>query len=128
MIRGTTAPFTFKMPIKGSEVAEVEIKFWQRNNSGTPDIPLPITIRIGSGAVLQKDSNELYVELEPKQTSVFTDKRKASVQGVITAKNGFKYGIKETLITVDSLYKDSEATASDIDDTVDVVILDGYEI
>lgn len=127
MIRGTSAPFTFKMPIKGSEVADVEIKFWQRNNYGTPEAPLPIVIRKNSGAILRDDSYELGVILEPAQTRAFSEKRKASVQGVITATNGFKYGIKETLITVEPLYKDSEVTVSDIENS-DIVILDGYEI
>lgn len=127
MIRGTSAPFTFKMPIKGSEVADVEIKFWQRNNSGTSDIPLPIIITKSSGARLESDSYELGVILEPAQTRVFSEKRKASVQGIITDINGFKYGIKETLITVDPLYKDSEISVSDIEDDK-IIILDGYEI
>lgn len=130
MIRGTSAPFTFKMPIKGSEVADVEIKFWQRNNSGTSDIPLPIKITKddwgGARLILNNNSNELGIILAPEQTLVFSEKRKASVQGIITDTDGFKYGIKETLIDVDPLYKDSEATSSDEDDSI--VILDGSTI
>lgn len=130
MIRGTSAPFTFKMPIKCSQVQNVEIKFWQRNNHGTSTMPLPITIRINEGSDLltvDPESYELNIELEPAQTRAFSDKRKASVQGIITSTDGKKYGIKETLITVDSLYKDSDVTISDIEDG-DIVILDGYEI
>lgn len=126
MIRGTTAPFTFKLPILGSEVAEVEIKFWQRNNYGTPEAPLPITLYKESCVILD-DSYEMGVELSPEQTLRFSDKRKASVQGRITANNGTKYGIKEQLITVYPIYNGTPTGLPDPDSN-DFVILDGNNV
>jgi hypothetical protein len=126
MIRGTTAPFTFKLPILGSEVAEVEIKFWQRNNYGTPEAPLPITLDKES-CVIVNDSYEMGIELSPEQTLRFSDKRKASVQGFITATNGVKYGIKEQIITV---YPRYSGTPTDLPDTDSngFIILDGNNV
>lgn len=127
MIRGTTAPFKFILPILGSQVATVEIQFWQRNNYGTPEAPLPITLHKES-CVLLDDSYEMGVTLSPEQTRRFSDKRKASVQGLITDVNGFKYGIKEQLITVYPLY--SGTTTGDVPEQDDngFIILDGYNV
>lgn len=46
MIRGTTAPFTIKLPYTIGELEWVTMKWWQDGNKGTTMAPLPITKRL----------------------------------------------------------------------------------
>ena len=133
MIRGTTAPFTFKLPILASEIldsdkAKVEIKFWQRNNHGTPSAPLPITLDKDDCSSVKDDAYAIGVILRPDQTKRFSDKRKASVQGLITDANGVKYGIKEQLITVYPMYDGVYDEDMPEPDDNGFIILDGQNV
>lgn len=79
MIRGTTANFRFKLPYDLQQVKKVTISFWQTNNAGTIDAPLPIIKTLESCATTD-NPRELSVTLNPHETSRFSCDRKARVQ------------------------------------------------
>lgn len=124
MIRGTTASFVFTLPIEASKIDTVEIKFWQRNNYGTPDAPLPI---VKSDVILTQNPKQIGVTLTAEETRRFSEKRKASVQGIITDTQGIKYGIKEQLITVYPIYSGADANVR-VPAEDGIVVLDGNNI
>lgn len=127
MIRGTNAPFTFKLPYQENEIQWVTIKFWQDNNSSL----LPIKKEL-SHCSFPNNPYELYVELTEKETMRFSDKVKAKVQLRAQAVDGRVFGSHETLITVYPMNDD--ILDGDIDDVLPDedengwVILDGSTI
>lgn len=127
MIRGTSGQFRFKIPYKFEELSWVTIKFWQQDNTGTPEAPLPITKKL---AQCNETDNPyvVCVTLTPEETMRFSDKRKAKVQLRAHA-NGSTFASREELITVypmrdDIIVEDPSMPAED----EGWIILDGSTI
>lgn len=55
MIRGTTAPFTFKLPCVKGRLVSATVKFWQDGNPGTKEAKLPITKKLEDCAAYESD-------------------------------------------------------------------------
>ena len=132
MIRGTTAPFKFKLPFKGSEIDILEVTFWQPGNKGTVEQPLPI-VKPKTSCIIDSEGYEQGVILDQRETLRFSDKHKAFWQ--IRAKaideiGGTIVGTKDIPITVYSLYKDDviDSNILPTPDQSDIVILDGYKV
>ena len=124
MIRGITAPFTFKLPYPKSQIDWIVIKFWQDGNSFTP-----IT-RKYEATQLENDTTgseyELFVRLTSAETKKFSDKRKAKVQLAACLKDGgARFGSHPQLITVYPIRDDLI-----VDDPMDDVGIteDGWKI
>lgn len=97
MIRGTTAPFTFKLPYPKSQIKWATIKFWQDGNSFSP-ITKTLTDFDDSD-----DSYELSVQLTVAETMKFSDRIKAKAQLAAKLKEEFgggRFGSRQQLITV----------------------------
>lgn len=125
MIRGTNAPFTFKLPYKENEIQWITIKFWQ---DGNPSF-LPIKKQL-EHCSFPNNPYELYVELTAAETMRFSDKVKAKVQLRAQATDGRTFGSHETLITVypmnDEILDDDVVLPEEDDDGW--VVLDGSTI
>lgn len=72
MIRGTTTPFTIKLPYAMGELEWVTIKWWQDGNKGTLTAPLPITKRLSHCIVSNIYTCELQSDIEANATCCFT--------------------------------------------------------
>ena len=80
MIRGSNVEFRFKLPYPFSELATVNVVFWQDGYDGpSPGRPLPIKKNKNHCRVGRNDT-ELSVVLQREETLRFTDKRKGKVQ------------------------------------------------
>lgn len=115
MIRGTDTIFRFKIPCKPDELNWATIKFWQPNNNGTTERPLPI-IKTKEDR-FPSDENLLIVRLTAEETARFSDRLKAYVQ--MRGCCGGVFGSKKTIIPIYSM--DDDIIANDDD----YVILDG---
>lgn len=130
MTRGTNAEFRFKLPYDFSDLAVVQIVFWQENNDGpSKERPLPI-YKIKEQCYQGNQPNELCVILHQEETLRFTDKRRAKVQLRATTTTGVPIASPERLITVYPIYDDSV-----LDETIPatptydgLIILDGQNI
>ena len=101
MIRGTTAPFTFKLPYPKSQIDWIVVQFWQDDNSFSP------IRKEFEASWLENDTTsgeyELYVTLTAADTKKFSDKKKAKVQLAARLKDDYgkiRFGSREQLITV----------------------------
>ncbi len=99
MIRGTTANFRFKLPYIVQQVKTATINFWQKNNSGTLDAPLPIIKNLKS-CTTTDDPYELSVTLSPHETARFSATLKGNVQLDAVTIEGVKFGCKPQLFNV----------------------------
>lgn len=130
MIRGTSAEFRWKLPYEFSELALVQITFWQDNNSGpSSNRPLPI-IKTREHCYPGGQPNELAVMLHQEETLRFSEKRKAKVQLRAKTTSGKYIGSHEELITVYPVHNDSV-----LDDVIlptpeddEFIFLDGQNI
>lgn len=132
MIRGTTAPFRFKLPFQKSELRWVTIKFWQDGNLGSPEGSLPITKKLVHCSSTADDSYELYVVLDEAETMQFSDQTKAKVQLRAQAHDGTTFASRQQSITVypindDIIGDDDPGEFPDVNDE-GLVILDGSAI
>ena len=131
MIRGTTAPFKFKLPCKFSDLMAVKIIFWQNNNDGpSASRPLPI-IKVLQQCSPTDISNELLVSLSQEETLRFKDDRKAYVQLFGKIPDAPVFGRKPYMITVyptgdDSIMEDEIIPTPGLDD--DIVIINGGQV
>jgi hypothetical protein len=122
MIRGTTAPFTFKLPYPKNQIEWVTIKFWQDGNH-----LLPISKDFKDFAE-SDDSYELTVELTVADTKKFSDKKKAKAQLAAQLKPAFggrKFASQQQLITV---YPIQDDLVGGNDTTDDAPIENGWTI
>lgn len=132
MIRGTTAPFKFKLPFKGSEIDILEVTFWQPGNNGTIEEPLPI-VKPKTSCVIDNEGYEQGVILDQRETLRFSDKHKAFWQiraKAIDAIGGTVVGTKEIPIDVYPMFRDNalESNILPTPDYNDMIILDGYKV
>ena len=134
MIRGTTAPFKFKLPYKRTHLQWVNIKFWQDGNAGSPTGSLPI-IKTLAHCFYSSDPYELYITLLPTETMQFSDKMKAKVQLGAQVVDGTTFASRETLISVYPINDDimDGEGGSDIPmppdvDNDGIIVLDGSAI
>ena len=126
MIRGTTAQFNFKLPYKFSELVTAEVSFWQENNVGTVDAPLPIVKTLLSCAETD-NPYELSVTLSPHETARFVVERKGYAQLIAEVADGTKFGNKEWQFSVYPMYEGTQIPDDD-SDLDDWIILDGGNI
>lgn len=131
MIRGTTAPFKFKLPYEFSDDIFVTITFWQENYNGPkPTRPLPI-VKVAEQCEPTEDPHWIVVSLTPEETARFKADRKAFVQFQGKKKStgvGFASFVEE--IMVYSAYNESiwEEDIIPTPTTEDIVVLDGSTI
>ena len=130
MIRGTTACFRFKLPYVVEQIRSVTITFWQTNNTGTVDAPLPIVKTLMSCS-FTNNPREISVTLNPHETARFSSRFKGQVQFEGETIDGVKFGGKPTLFSVypnknTSAEKPLEPESSG--QYGDFVVLDGGEI
>ena len=107
MIRGTNAQFKFKLPYDYSELANVQITFWQKYNNGPdPTRPLPI-VKILEQCSQSDVPNELCVTLNQEETLRFVDDHKGYVQLRGTTVDGIPLATREKMFNVYPVYDDS---------------------
>ena len=99
MIRATCQQFRFKLPYIKEQVKKVQITFWQEENEGTEDCPLPITKGIDDCAG-DPTSKEINVTLNQVETAAFETDRKAFVQFRGLTTDDFAFGSRAMPITV----------------------------
>lgn len=99
MIRATCQQFRFKLPYTKEQVKKVRIIFWQEDNDGTEDCPLPIIKGIDDCGG-DTNSKELCVTLNQVETAAFETDRKAFVQFRGLTTDDFAFGSKPMFITV----------------------------
>lgn len=119
MIRGTTAPFTFKLPYSKNDIEWAIMKFWQDGNTFTP-----ITKR--ETDCTSSDEYEYNVLLTPAETLKFSDKMKAKAQLVAKLKSGVKFGSHQQLVTVYPILNDDDLIGDN--PTEDAPVEDGWAI
>lgn len=129
MIKGTTAPFTFRLPYKKSEIALATIKFWQDGYEGNKDYgSLPIYKKL-EDCFESDDPNELCVILDVNETMRFSDKFKAKTLLRAQATDGIVFASQEELITVYPMDDDMiEAPPMPPEDEEGWIVLDGETI
>ncbi len=107
MIRGTTAPFTIKLPYTMGELEWVTIKWWQDGNKGTWTAPLPITKRLAHCIISNIYICELSRDIAANETCCFTVgsvSRSFTATQVISAGTTLKYDANTTsMITGESV-------------------------
>ena len=128
MTRGTTAPFTFQLPYKKSEIIWATIKFWQPGCEGNQYGSLPIYKQL-EDCFESDDPNELCVMLDVHETMRFSDKLKAKTLLRAQAADGIVFASQEELITVYPMDDDMVETPSmPPEDEEGWIILDGEPI
>lgn len=131
MIRGTTAPFKFKLPHNFSDLIAVKVIFWQDNNDGpSASRPLPIIKRLQQCSPTDI-SNELFVSLSQEETLRFKDDRKAYVQLFGKILDAPVFGRKPYMFTVyptgdDSVMEDEIIPTPSVED--EYIIINGGEV
>ena len=87
MIRGTTAPFKFNVPYAWSEICAIEATFTQNKDDGTrlsivKEYDTRWSENANTGGFTPDGNNPyvIYVALDPAETLLFSEKRKAEVQ------------------------------------------------
>lgn len=104
MICETTAYFKFILPCKYSELASVDITFWQDHYFGpAPHRRLPIVKRLAHCLNTEND-NEIAVVLTPEETARFTETRKAYVLLQATTIEGSRFSHQKKTIDVHLAY------------------------
>lgn len=87
MIRGTTAPFKFKIPYAWSDICAIEATFTQKKDDGSQlsiikryDTRWEANVNPGGFTPDDNDPYVIYVILDPEETMRFSDKRKGLAQ------------------------------------------------
>ena len=99
LIRGTCQQFKFKTPYLASQIKAAKITFWQENNEGTENCPLPITKTL-TDCVADPESPVLLVTLNQVETLAFSTESKAYAQFRGLTVDDFAFGSKIFPITV----------------------------
>ena len=130
MIRGTSQEFRCKLPCDFTELATVQVVFWQENYRGPASYrPLPI-VKVKAQCREGNQSNVLSVTLNQEETLRFSEKRKAKAQLRALTTAGVPIATREHLIAVYPVYDDS-ILDGDITPTPtyeDLIVLDGQPI
>ena len=133
MIRGTTAPFKFKLPYEFSDDMLLAITFWQENYNGPKFTrPLPI-VKVAEQCEPLEDAHWILVSLSPEETARFKTDRKAFVQfqGKIKSTGvGFASHAKEIIVYAaynESIWEE-DIIPSLTPDISDIIIFDGSDI
>ena len=137
MVRGTTAPFRFKVPYEWSEICAIEATFTQKQNDGSKlSIVKEYDTRWGEnnsnpGGFTPDETNPhiVYVVLDPGETLKFSEKRKAEVQFKVYSPGKGTVSHKPERFSVYPINNDSvlESPGEQIQDN-NVWILDAGEI
>lgn len=89
MIKGTTAPFKFKVPYAFDEITKIVAVFDQKHYDGTTEAPLPIKkvydmlsepTRNDGFSVSDDNNMEVHTALTPYETMRFSEKEKGYAQ------------------------------------------------
>ena len=130
MIRGTTANFKLKLPYEISIIQTATVTFWQENNYGTIEAPLPIVKTLESCNTTD-NPYELSITLNPHETARFSAYRKGYMQIVATTIEGVTFGDTPHMFTVypnKNITPDLPDDPGDIPTDENVVVLDGGDI
>jgi hypothetical protein len=114
MIRGTTAPFKFKVPYAWSDICAIEATFSQKKDDGNQlsiikeyDTRWGENVNPGGFTPDEKDPYVIYVVLDPEETLCFSDKRKAQVQIKVYCQHKGTVANRPAMFTVYPINNDS---------------------
>lgn len=142
MVRGTTAPFIFKLPYSKNDIELAEVNFWQPGNTKglNRDYPLPITkvyrmATADDGALVTNypwnwtDDYTLMITLGQQETLTFSDRYKAFTQIRIRTTSGtVAANTKQSITVYPSPWDNTLGNDVVLPETDEWVILDGQTV
>jgi len=78
VIRGTSHQFKFDCPYPVKRITDIRILFWQDDNIGTAECPLPI-LKEKDSCVLNEYFDQIFVSLNQFETFAFTETKRGHV-------------------------------------------------